>query len=244
MRAMPRAIPPVSLCPLPPELPARPDEAREKIADIASLHVDDRRKIAAAVGLQDLTPDLTPSLLSTIEAGIYLYKLQSRLPAVTAEQNIAAIDAALAALKTAEGALLPFIDVLTSGVGGPTARALNPPALDVKAAISRFREMALSRKEYLLGLPSPGIRDVPLAWLGSLARFCFESAMADIDAATDKERLRTFAIAVFKAAGFHCEIFDWHRGRVDKYLGGISFPEILLADKIRHEVSIQKKTGS
>jgi hypothetical protein len=237
---MPRAIPPVSLCPLPPELPARPDEAREKIADIASLHVDDRRKIAATIGL----PELTPSLLSTIEAGIYRYKLQSRLPAVTAEQSIAAIDAALAALKTAEGALLPFIDVLTSGVGGPTARALNPPALDVKAAISRFREMALSRKEYLLGLPSPGIRDVPLAWLGSLARFCFESAMADTDAAHDKKRLRTFAIEVFKAAGFRCERFYWHRYRVDKYLGGISFPETLLADKIRHEVSIQKKTGS
>jgi hypothetical protein len=237
---MPKALPPARLCPLPPELPARPDEARKKIADTASLHVDDRRKIAAAIGL----PDLTPSLLSTIEAGIYRYKLQSRLPAVTAEQNIAAIDAALAALKTAEGALLPFIDVLTSGVGGPTARALNPPALDVKAAISRFREVALSREEYLLGLPSPGIRDVPLAWLGSLARFCFESAMADTDAAPDKERLRTFAIAVFKAAGFRCERFDWHRNRVDKYLGGISFPETLLADKIRHEVSIQKETGS
>jgi hypothetical protein len=237
---MPKALPPAILYPLPPELPARPDEARKKIADAASLHVDDRRKIAAAIGL----PDLTPCLLSTIEAGIYRYKLQSRLPAVTAKQNIAAIDAALAALKTAEGALLPFIDVLTSGVGEPTARALNPPALDVKAAISRFREMALSRKDYFLGLPSPGIRDVPLGWLGSLARECFESAMAATDAAPDKERLRTFAIAVFKAAGARCGLFDLHRGRVDKYLGGISFPETLLADKIRHEVSIQKETGS
>jgi hypothetical protein len=121
---------------------------------------------------------------------------------------------------------------------------LHPPALDVTAAIVRFRELALSREEYLLGLPSPGIRDVPLAWLGSLARFCFESAMADTGAAPDKERLRTFAIAVFKAAGVRCERFDWHRDRVDKYLGGISFPETLLADKIRHEVSIQKETGS
>jgi hypothetical protein len=51
---MPKALPPSRLCPLPPGLPARLDEARKKIADTASLPVDDRRKIAAAIGLPDL----------------------------------------------------------------------------------------------------------------------------------------------------------------------------------------------
>jgi hypothetical protein len=137
---MPKALPPARLCPLPPELPARPDEARKKIADTASLHADDR-KIADTIGL----PALTPSLLSTIEAGIYRYKLQSLLPRLTVGQSVAAIYAAVEALNDAEPALLPFCDISTSGVGEPTARYLNPIALDVKVDISRFREMALSR---------------------------------------------------------------------------------------------------
>lgn len=89
-------------------------------------------------------------------------------------------------------------------------------------------------------MPSPGVRDVPLAWLGSLARFCFESAIADTDAAPDKERLRTFAIAVFRAAGVRCERFIEHRDRVDKFLGG-GVPEPCLAAHIRREVEASRQ---
>jgi hypothetical protein len=101
---MPKALPPVSLCPGQPELFRLPDA--------------DRRKIAAALGLQALTP----ALLSTLESSISRFKFQSPLPRVTAGQSVAAIDAALAVLEAADDALLPFTDLSISGIGGPTAK--------------------------------------------------------------------------------------------------------------------------
>jgi hypothetical protein len=157
-------MPPVSLCP--------------PIPDLFNLSSDSRREIAAALGL----PFLPPLLARTLEAGIARYRMQSCLPTVTVEENVAAIDRAVEALRVAESALLPFTNVSHSGVGIATVRALNPSACGVLASVGKFRTEALARKNELHRLPRLAAKHGALGWLGSLIRFVFEIVHEIIEA--------------------------------------------------------------
>jgi hypothetical protein len=228
---MTKVLPPPRVCPLPPDL-INPCGATGPAYLAPPLSPEGRREIAAALGM----PSLPPLLARQLEGGIARYRVQSRLPLVTAGQSIAAIDEALEALDAAEKSLCRFTDTVRSGVGMRTVGALNPSACEIVASIRKFRHESAARKDELRKLPRLGEAHGALGWLGSLVRFVFEAVhKADEDdetaALAHKKQLRKFTLRVFEAAGIRCGRFRWHRSRLDKFLGPV-IPEPSLAAEI------------
>jgi hypothetical protein len=195
---MSKPVPPTELCPV--------------IAERFELSADNRRDIAAALGL----PGLPPPIVRTLEAGIARYKMQSRLPFVTVGKNVAAINEALEALDAAEKALRPFRDTSHSGVGSKTVHALNSSACEVHASIRKFRIEAQARREELRRYKRFGAEHGPLGGLCALVRFVFEIVQEAREAEPKKKLLRTFALAVLQAADIPCDDYHIHPSRMDK----------------------------
>jgi hypothetical protein len=199
------------------------------------LSASGRDAIAASLGI----PHLPPLMTSTLEAAISRYKAQSRLPLVTAGQNIAAIDVALSAADKFEASLRCFADLEHSGVGAKTAVPLSRPASEAITCIREFRAVAQSRKRELLTLSRRrlGAEHGPLGGLCSLIRFVFESAGHAPRKLRDREArttLHDFALAVLEAAKIpHGDYFD-HKARLDK-LFSMSLQDDLLASRLRIE---------
>jgi hypothetical protein len=168
---MPKPRPPAALRRVPvicdrPELLA---DDRFEIVKPFKLSCNGRDALALALGLSALPP----LIASTLEEAISRFKAQSRVPFVTAGQNIAALDVALSAAAGFEASLRPFVDLKCSGVGDKTSKALNPTALEALSSLRKFRTDAQSRKEKLLTLGRLGAEHGPLGGLCSLAKFVF-----------------------------------------------------------------------